>query len=191
VYFNNSLSTLIQINNNTYSFNNTSPTTTIYYSDLPTFTSSYGLEQNSIENNPNFLFNSPDSFAIGGNSAALNMGGTYNSALEGALDYAGNPRLAAASPDAGAYEFVGFPTAISEMQMNTLCVYPNPAHDHLFLSLDTKHIEKIYCIDILGRCTVLSLKQNAVDLRSLSEGTYVIKVFMQDGRTYSTHVIKN
>ena len=86
---------------------------------------------------------------------------------------------------------VGIPTM--EFPAN-IRVYPNPTSGRVFIQHENTPIEKVIVTDLYGR-TVAAFTVNdytgAIDLSSLPNGLYLLKIGMEDGGAVTTKVIKN
>ena len=85
-----------------------------------------------------------------------------------------------------------FDNAIDEQNDTKIETYPNPVIDqlHLDYSPDLKPI-KIEIYDLQGR--LLSTQKSSlesIDMQKLSTGTYTIKITLDNGKTYSTKIVK-
>ena len=87
------------------------------------------------------------------------------------------------------------PTSTGELGLlaNTISVYPNPASDQLFVQSETLMIEEIYIIDHIGKVVFkqdkLSDKSAMLNLSSLSNGKYFMRVSTVKGSVYKPFVI--
>ena len=57
-----------------------------------------------------------------------------------------------------------------------LVVHPNPAKEKLYVDYDDKINARIEMIDIAGRCVIAQELQHVINIRSLSPGTYFLKI---------------
>ena len=68
-------------------------------------------------------------------------------------------------------------------------VYPNPTTDVLKITAKSK-VDSVEIFDLSGKKIVAEVKNNEVDVRSYTPGTYLINVITKDGKTM-TKFIKN
>ncbi len=81
-----------------------------------------------------------------------------------------SPRCTNAAIDIGAYEEC-IPNAVDEMEENAFLLYPNPAHDHLYISLPVRSVKMF---DISGRKVAETESQN---LRfNVPSGIYLLQI---------------
>ena len=84
--------------------------------------------------------------------------------------------------------------SIEASEINQLSVFPNPASDFITIKSDYNLKDSIISVfDINGR-RVINYKNtannNMVDVSSLSNGEYILRVISSDGKIYSTKVLK-
>lgn len=96
----------------------------------------------------------------------------------------------------GHYEATGingyceFVATLSENSFPTLSFFPNPVEDLLTISLTEKEIEKVLIYDLNGKLMLsTSSDTNIIDLTSIPEGNYMIKVICS-GEVLVSHLIK-
>lgn len=86
---------------------------------------------------------------------------------------------------------VGIPTVEFPVQIR---VYPNPTSGSVFVQHESALIAKVVVTDLYGR-TVAAVPVNdytgAIDLSSLPNGLYLLKIGMENGENVTTKVIKN
>jgi hypothetical protein len=80
---------------------------------------------------------------------------------------------------------------VSDTEMNTLEVYPNPTNDRLFIQGMKSGIYQATCTNITGQTTALPIFQNEIDVQNLSMGMYTIVVVDKNGQTKTAKFIKN
>ena len=66
-------------------------------------------------------------------------------------------------------------------------VYPNPTSGRFYVQTEGQSLKRIY--DLSGRL-LLETKDNQVDMSSLSQGIYILKVTGRDGITGTEKIIK-
>ena len=74
-------------------------------------------------------------------------------------------------------------TGIKEMDNTALKLYPNPASEHLYISLDgrTQNVMSVTIADISGRIVLTdNVAANNMNISSLTDGVYVIRVINGD-----------
>ena len=84
--------------------------------------------------------------------------------------------------------------SIEASEINQLSVFPNPASDFITIKAEYNLKDSIISVfDINGR-RVINYKNtannNMVDVSSLSNGEYILRVISSDGKIYSTKVLK-
>jgi hypothetical protein len=74
--------------------------------------------------------------------------------------------------------------AISENELQSINIYPNPVADRLFISSENLQIETIAIINLQGR-QVFSEKNEteSIDVSNLSEGLYFIEISSSEGKS--------
>ncbi|CAI8421639.1 MAG: Uncharacterised protein [Flavobacterium sp. SCGC AAA160-P02] len=91
-----------------------------------------------------------------------------------------------ANADAGAYELGGTPLSISEEELLSFSIYPNPTSQ----SINVKGIENIKSIkiySILGSLQKEVSQSNQIDVSKLASGVYIVKI--DNGNIYTRRVI--
>lgn len=84
----------------------------------------------------------------------------------------------------------------SNLSSSVVLVYPNPAHDNVFVSL-TENINSIAVVDVIGQTVVAEQKVNNahqiqnIDIDNLAYGIYFIKVTTTDNQQKIIRFIKN
>lgn len=79
------------------------------------------------------------------------------------------------------------PDCISENNVNSFYVYPNPAKDYIIIDNDNVTNVKIYNVN--GQCLIdinTSSNINKIDLGNLEVGCYILKAELNNGETTST-----
>ena len=86
---------------------------------------------------------------------------------------------------------VGIPTVDFPAHIR---VYPNPTSGSIFVQHESAIIERVTVTDLYGR-TLATVPVNdytgAIDLSSLPNGLYLLKIGMENGENVTTKVIKN
>ncbi|MBK7130528.1 MAG: T9SS type A sorting domain-containing protein [Crocinitomicaceae bacterium] len=81
--------------------------------------------------------------------------------------------------------------SVSEQEMETVSVYPNPVVDVLTISTDAKNIERIEIYSLNGQLIVSQNQtSNSVDVVELLSGVYLIKVYTESSVLTSRFVKK-
>lgn len=92
--------------------------------------------------------------------------------------------------DVGAYEYQE--TLSNEDILNTnFLIYPNPVSEVLNIRIQASQINKILIFDALGKMVSTSSNSNLVDLSSLSNGLYFIKINTNNRKTTVRKIIKH
>jgi alpha-tubulin suppressor-like RCC1 family protein len=72
------------------------------------------------------------------------------------------------------------PTSIEEQHtiVNTISIYPNPAHDMLFIN-NEQHlpIDRINVLDMMGKIVLSITNPTAINIEPLANGVYVVQIF--------------
>jgi hypothetical protein len=63
---------------------------------------------------------------------------------------------------------------------SSLLIYPNPAHDVINISLNTKGNVTAVVADLLGRTLIAKANQTIIDVSALKQGIYIVKVEIGD-----------
>ena len=87
-------------------------------------------------------------------------------------------------------------TGISSLSGKTgVIVYPNPAHSNLFINTDenttTVSVTDIIGQTVIGEQKVTSQQTNSIDISSLADGVYLVKVNSSDNQVKVIRFIKN
>ncbi|MEO0580976.1 MAG: choice-of-anchor J domain-containing protein [Bacteroidota bacterium] len=82
---------------------------------------------------------------------------------------------------------IGTATSIQDMETLPITVYPNPANDQLFVSVDGSiNGWRIELRDLTGRllhARALNTNKQAISTANLSDGIYMVRLVNRDGRT--------
>ncbi len=127
------------------------------------------------------------------NSPIVNKG--KNSLYEGNLfsdkDLADNPRLYSTTIDLGAYELQSESTLdLNEIENKKVLIYPNPVKDILNI-IGSHDVQRIEIYNMLGQKVLDKKLEGPIDLRSINQGPYVLKIIYKDGKTTGTKILKN
>ncbi len=76
---------------------------------------------------------------------------------------------------------------LKDAERQTMKVYPNPTSGRFYVQTEGQSLKRIY--DLSGRL-LLETKDNQVDISSLSQGIYILKVTGRDGITGTEKIIK-
>ena len=71
---------------------------------------------------------------------------------------------------------------------SNIFVYPNPTANFIYIQAD--NISKAELFDLMGR-KVKATDQNQIDLRNISNGSFILKVTTENNKTQSFKIIKN
>jgi hypothetical protein len=74
-------------------------------------------------------------------------------------------------------------------------VYPNPAHNNLFINTD-ENTTSVSVTDIIGQTVIAEQRvtpqqTNSIDISNLSNGVYLVKVNYSDNQVKVIRFIKN
>lgn len=153
-------------------------------SSLTAWRNASGNDQNSLVGNPSFNNPSANDFHLNSNSPAINRGAHVNLNQ----DYYGGLVPVAGNPDAGMSEFNSAKTgnifALNDSigAGKEMVLYPNPSVDGRFAVKLGKMYEKtdMEVFDMAGRLvkqvTVLMTAEGNVDMSTLPDGAYLIRV---------------
>lgn len=105
------------------------------------------------------------------------------SATPVAANFAFRYFVTGAGPDGVNSNYIGIDTfslvrpvlAVSDSAKNSVSVYPNPATDYLTVNAASK-LSSVEIYDMSGKKVAAELVGNTVDVKSLSKGSYVIKI---------------
>tara|TARA_B100000508_G_scaffold11104_1_gene7833 strand:+ start:2015 stop:3652 length:1638 start_codon:yes stop_codon:yes gene_type:complete len=72
---------------------------------------------------------------------------------------------------------------LEENKLNDIAIYPNPANDHLTIKSSSNKIKRLSVYNMLGDYIELPISNGFknIDLSSLNEGTYLIKIITAQG----------
>ncbi len=99
------------------------------------------------------------------------------------------PRIIFNDIDVGAYEF--HPSlSIFEPTSASLSIYPNPTTDILNVDMGTKKIDRIEVYNAFGQRVLSVFDCNKIQVSSLVEGLYFVRIEASEGRYGSTRFIK-
>ena len=76
---------------------------------------------------------------------------------------------------------VGFVTNVSEIESeNEIEVYPNPAGDEININLSEKNNFHVEILNTLGEILLVKENKNTIDVSSLSQGMYFLRLINTD-----------
>jgi hypothetical protein len=109
--------------------------------------------------------------------SVINQGNAYfyDITAFGSLDLTGNARLNDSIIDLGAIEYQSTSAAIKKVPSLEFGLYPNPVQSTLYIKVD--NIERVEVYDMLGRNMMTINNSNQIDMSSLSNGVYIVKVY--------------
>ena len=76
---------------------------------------------------------------------------------------------------------------IEENDVVTVSVYPNPAHDKIFV--DGDNVQKIEIFDVIGH-NILTTNDTEIDVRGLEPGIYFVRINCGDNIITERVIIK-
>lgn len=82
----------------------------------------------------------------------------------------------------------GLPLGITAVQSNTWSVYPNPTENELHLKSDAP-FNGFDIIDLTGK-TVVSVKGDSAMIEGLGAGTYLVRIYFENGELGQTKIVK-
>ena len=96
----------------------------------------------------------------------------------------------------GISKFTGIPLKNPNFDRNNhISAYPNPTNGTLYLNSDASQIKEAYVFDLLGKqvykSNFLGLNNVSLDLKSLQNGAYLLKVTSDSGKTETIKIMKN
>ncbi len=80
--------------------------------------------------------------------------------------------------------------ATLEYNRPTVNIFPNPVKDKLYINTDEQTIDNVLIFDTMGRQINAQLTGNIIDVSSLAEGLYTIKVIINDEYFYEKIVVE-
>lgn len=93
-----------------------------------------------------------------------------------------------ASRDLGAFEFDGDGSAVDVNEVaSAVRVYPNPVGDVMYLTDEAASV-KVY--SVCGACVAEAYNASSLNVASLPQGVYIVKIEMEDGSVYSNKIQK-
>lgn len=79
---------------------------------------------------------------------------------------------------------------VTNSHLNEVLVYPNPAHDKLYLQGVNAANLSVACTDIAGQTIMIPANQNEVNIQNLSAGIYMITIKDNSGQLRKTKFVK-
>ncbi|MCK5788814.1 MAG: T9SS type A sorting domain-containing protein [Chlamydiia bacterium] len=150
-----------------------------------------GNTVNMLDANPNFMGNGDFPYAIDETSPCLNYGSLEDEYLPAGwecpcLDLADATRICYECIDLGAYEYTDFGVGLSTIDVLNLSILPNPTSNTFqlnyqlqkkqFLSIDLYSITGQVIKSIKSEMTPVGAHQHQVDLSSLPNGYYLLRL---------------
>lgn len=87
-------------------------------------------------------------------------------------------------------EFKVFPVSIQGLKEASLIIYPNPAHDRLYIAKTNKISFKAAIYSQLGQCLIVNSGESTIDISHLNAGIYILKLIDKDGNQHRRTFIK-
>lgn len=97
-------------------------------------------------------------------------------------------RTMSSTIDAGAYEY-NPPSSITDMSSEKIAIFPNPVIGTLTVDFNVNQIQKITIINTLGKVVLSQSNSNKIDLSSMYNGIYYLKVEINDGTYFVEKII--
>ncbi len=108
-------------------------------------------------------------------------------------DFNGDGKMDVLAPSYSDDEIIWFenrgPLSIEESTTNHFSLYPNPTNGVLTIN-STSAIFEISVYNNLGQLLFISAEKNQVDISTLSEGIYFVKIKDQNGQVETKKVVK-
>jgi hypothetical protein len=108
-------------------------------------------------------------------------------------DFNGDGKIDVLAPSYSDDEIIWFenkgPLGIEENTTNLFSIYPNPTNGMLTIN-STSTVSKITVYNNLGQLLLTSEKSNQINISSLSEGIYFVKIKDENGQTETKKIIK-
>jgi Secretion system C-terminal sorting domain len=187
LFFHDDGRAIIVIGDSILGFNGYTSLPPYYFATPGSFASvTGGLEDSSHLADPTFTNDTIFDLSLTSRSHAVDIGNSYNSALSGTVDYAGNPRVYGSAIDAGAYELqvastlhISYPRSAGAFN-----IYPNPADESIILLPElSMNNARIRIVDMLGNSvyvsqSVTTAAGNAITipLAGIPRGIYLLVV---------------
>ena len=96
--------------------------------------------------------------------------------------------ISGVSRDLGAFEFDGDGSAVDVNEVaSAVRVYPNPVGDVMYLTDEAASV-KVY--SVCGACVAEAYNASSLNVASLPQGVYIVKIEMEDGSVYSNKIQK-
>lgn len=189
LHFNDSIQGLALNNNNYYFSTGTSGATNVAsmggvaYATLADWQAASGAEHNSVSLDPMYA-NAANGDLKPTNTNLDNLGQVLSITID-----INNVVRSTISTDMGAYEFgtIPEPLSVKNVGATALTVYPNPAIDVINISSPEK--VKAIMLSIDGRMVMEQEDVKSIDVRALSEGTYILKLINKDGLVIKTEKV--
>ena len=172
--------------------------------NLATWQTNTGQDNASMTSTPTLLFINPatNDYHLTNTSPAINFGlASFASYSAPTVDLDLNTRPQSFGYDAGCYEFLS-PTAVQQEQLTTnVNIYPNPGNgkfhvvvtDFVYRKSNLDVYDNLEVYDLLGASvyrSVITDPVSEIDLSSLANGSYVIKIYTDRGITTRKIVIQ-
>lgn len=150
----------------------------------------------NMDVNPLFVDSANDDYHLSEESPALNAGENsfYNAGTTPDLalfttDLENNERIQDTTVDLGAYEFEPLLGTEPIEMTNGITLYPNPTEAFVTIRSADSAVEEVRIYSILGKELIVA-KKETVDLSTLSEGVYIVKIMLANDKSYSSKLIK-
>jgi len=140
----------------------------------------------TLNTSPDFTNFSANDFTLQSSSSAINSGD--NTFSVGSVDLLNNPRIVNTTIDRGAFEFDNSLSTLDFLKFDDVVVYPNPTNAVLNIKTNS-NIHKIDVYNILGD-KVMSSTQKTMDVSSLQNGMYLIKIYSENNKQITKRIIK-
>ena len=145
--------------------------------------------QNNITADPLFNNVSNDNFRLTTGSPAIDSGDNSFLLASQTEDLDGNQRVFNTTVDMGAYEFDATLSNTDFVNENNFKIYPNPVSEILTISSE-KQIKTIEIYSLLGS-KIIKIQSNVVNVSTLENGVYLIKITDKSNQQTTKRFIKN
>lgn len=163
------------------------------YFDSPPMSTDLG---GNIDANPLFANITTEDYHLQETSPAINTGSNtvFNAGaipdLSALLqDIEGNERIKDSIVDMGAYEFEPFLGTLPFEAAQGITVYPNPTEGPVQVLSEKGAVKELILYSILGK-QLLAVHDKKIDIGMLSHGIYILKVRLDNNKSYAAKLIK-
>lgn len=163
------------------------------YFDSPPMGTNLG---GNIDTNPLFANTAAEDYHLLEASPAINAGtnAVYNTGAMPnltamVLDLESNERIKDNTVDMGAYEFEPILGTLPFEATQDITIYPNPTEGPVQVQSEKGAVKELTLYSILGK-QLITTQDRTVDTAMLSNGVYILKVRLDNNKSYATKLIK-